>query len=116
MRERGSAGLVKDLEVSAVVENAATRTGEDAPVQAGRILLEMLAQERDQLWMDGYWPRLAAGAVLELAALPGRAAVGPPGAAAQFGASQEHLAPAFAGQACKILRAQFDGFFGRIAA
>jgi hypothetical protein len=57
---------VEDLEVGAVVEDAAARAGEDAPLRARRVVLEMKAEERDQLGMDGYRAGLAAGAVLEL--------------------------------------------------
>jgi hypothetical protein len=52
--EGGGASLVEDLEVGPVIEDAAARTGEDAPVRAGLVLFEMLLQERDQVGVDGY--------------------------------------------------------------
>src|SRR5205823_250422 len=79
--EGRGAGLVEDLEVGPVIEDAAAGTGEDAPVRARLVLLEMLPQERDQVGVDGYRAGLAARAVLELAALASGAAIGPPGAA-----------------------------------
>src|SRR5262245_66415516 len=71
---------MEDLEVGPVIEDAAAGTGEDAPVRAGRILLQVLAEERDQLRMEGHRAGLTARTVLELAALASRATVGPPGA------------------------------------
>ena len=76
---------MEDQEVGPVVEDATTRASEDAPVRAGRELLEVLAEERHQLRVDGYRPGLATRTVLELPALAGGAAVGPPGAAALTG-------------------------------
>src|SRR5215472_18255811 len=102
---------MEDLEVSAVVEEAAARAGEDAPIRAQRVLLEMLALERDKLRVDRYWAGLAARTVLEFAALPGGSAVGPPGAAARLGVGQDEFAPAVVGQAGEIIRTQLDGFF-----
>src|SRR5262249_42759752 len=78
--ERRGAGLMEDLEVGPVLEDAAPGTGEDAPVRAGRILLQVLAEERDQVRMEGHRAGLTARTVLELAALASRATVGPPGA------------------------------------
>jgi hypothetical protein len=70
-REGCSPGLVKDLEIRAVIEDAATGTGEDAPVRSGRVLLDVLGEKRDEFGMDGHRAGLAAGAVLELAVLAG---------------------------------------------
>src|SRR6516165_11399894 len=78
--EGRSAGLVEDQQVGPVIEDAPTRAGEDAPVRPGRELLEVLAEQRDQFGMKRHRAGLPAWAVLELAALAGRSAVGPPGA------------------------------------
>ena len=71
--EGGSAGLVEDLEIGPVVEDPAPRAGEDAPVPAGRVLLDLVPQQLDQLGVDGYRAGLAARAVLEFTALAGGA-------------------------------------------
>jgi hypothetical protein len=94
--------VVKDLEVSAVVEDTATWTGEHAPVGPWRVILKVLAEEHDELRMDGHWPRFAARPVLQFAALARGAAVGPPGTAARLGAGQDQFAPAEVGQASDV--------------
>jgi hypothetical protein len=70
-REGSGSGAVKDLEIRAVVEDAAAGTGEDATVRPRRVLLDVLAEQRDEFGMDGHRAGLAAGAVLELAVLAG---------------------------------------------
>jgi hypothetical protein len=69
--EGSSRRPVKDLEVSAVVEYATATAGEDAPVRAGREVLEVLAEQHDQFRMEERGPRFAGRPVLEFAALPG---------------------------------------------
>jgi hypothetical protein len=114
--EGGGSGLVEDLEVGAVVEDAAARSGEDAPVRAWRVVLQVLAEERDQLGMDGYRAGFAARSVLEFPALPGGSAAGPPGAAARLGVGQDELAPAMVGQAARLSRRRSTASPGRSAA
>src|SRR5215472_3375017 len=63
---------MKDLEIGAVVEDAAAGAREDPTVWAWREPLQVLADEPDELGVNGHGPGFAARAVLELAALPGR--------------------------------------------
>ena len=65
----------------------------------------MLTEEHNQLGVDGHRTGLAARAVLEFAALPGGAGVGPPGAAAWLGVGQDQLPPAVVGE----VLARFSG-------
>ena len=103
---------MEDQQVRPVVENAATRAGEDAPIQPGRELLEVLAEQCDQFGMEGHRAGFAARPVLKLAALAGRSAVGPPCAAARLRVGEDQFAPAMDGQACEVVAAQVHGFFG----
>ena len=58
---------MENLEVCPVIEDAAARAGEDTAIGPGRVLLEMFAEECDELGMEGHWVGLTARAVLELA-------------------------------------------------
>lgn len=102
--------LVEDLEVGAVVEDAAAGTGEDAPSRARRVFLQVLGEKRDQLGMKGHETGFSAWPVLQLAALPGRSAVSPPRAAPGLGVGQNQLAPSLVGQADEIVEAQIHDF------
>jgi hypothetical protein len=66
----------------------------------------MLAEECDQLGMDGHWAGFAARAALEFTALAGGPAVSPPGAAARLGVGQDQFTPAMVGQASEMVAAQ----------
>ena len=103
---------MEDLEVGAVVEDAAVWAGEDASVGVRRVVLEMLVEERDQFGMDGHRAGFAVGAAFEFRALPSGFAVGPPAAATRLGVDQDEFAPAMVRQAGEVVAAQVPGFLG----
>jgi hypothetical protein len=127
--EGSSASLVKDLEVSPVVEDAAARTCEYAPVGAAREFFRCwLSSTTSSGWIGTgrvspvgrclSSRRCRAGQLsvhkVPLAEQHAITSAGRLGASspARFGGGQDQFAPAVVGQASEILRAKFDGFLG----
>ena len=84
--ERFPTGLVPDLVVAGVLQDAAPGGLEDPPVEGRAEPLYMRAEQPDQDRGDGDGPGLVIGAVLQAAFLPGGALVSPGPRAAAGGA------------------------------